>query len=360
MISSHETILTIDFNKLEHNFNYLKSKLNSDCKIIAVVKAFAYGHGDIEIAKKLEKLGVYALWVADFEEGINLRKSGIKIPIIIANPGYKSIDKIIKYKLDVVIYNLLLLDYFIEKKEEINIHIKYNSGMNRYGFDKNETDILLEKLQNNSFLKIKSVCSHLACTDDKKMNDDTIKQIHLFNFICHDFDKGMKLKIDKHILNTNGLLNFPEHQLEMVRIGIGIYGSTKDKKTKQISNLKSIICQNRNIKKGEKVGYSSSFIAEKDMNISIVPVGYADGLNRKLGDGKGEVVIRNILCTIIGKISMDSFMVDTSKVKAKVGDSVEIFGENNTVIKMAEKLNTIPYEVYATLNRRIKRVYIDN
>ena len=141
MISSHETILTIDFNKLEHNFNYLKSKLNSDCKIIAVVKAFAYGHGDVEIAKKLEKLGVYALWVADFEEGINLRKSGIKIPIIIANPGYKSIDKIIKYDLDVVIYNLLLLNYFIKKKEKINIHIKYNSGMNRYGFDKNETNI---------------------------------------------------------------------------------------------------------------------------------------------------------------------------------------------------------------------------
>jgi len=360
LYSSHETKLTIDLNKLEYNFNYLKNKLNNNCKIIAVVKAFAYGHGDIEISKKLEKLGVHALWVADFEEGINLRKSGIKIPIIIANPGYKSIEEIIKFNLDVVIYNSDILDYFISENKKINVHIKCNTGMNRYGFNQEEMEELVRKLKETPCLNIQSICSHLASTDDNSKNKDTLKQIHLFKSVAKNFERGLSVKIDKHILNSNGLLNFPEHHLEMVRLGIGLYGSANDNKLKQISKLTTIISQNRNIQTGDKVGYTSSFITPNDMNISIVPVGYADGLNRKLGDEKGEVLIQNMLCPIIGKISMDSFIVDTSKIEVKVGDAVEIFGKNNTVIKMAGKLNTIPYEIYATLNRRIKRIYIGN
>ena len=360
MSAANETILHIDLNKLEQNFNYLKAKLNPKTKIIGVVKAFAYGHGDVKISKKLEQLGVYALWVSDFEEGLILRKSGIKTKIMVANPGIKSYSKIIKYKLDVVLYNHKLLDLYCSNKNEVGVHIKFNTGMNRYGFNPNEVESIISKIQHNTHLNLDSICSHLAASDDKNKTDFTLNQIENFKSISQKFELLLGRKIDKHLLNSHGVLNFTDYQMDSVRLGIGLYGSTSDVNLKQISCLTSVITQIRDLERGDSVGYGTSFIAKEKMKIGIIPVGYADGMNRQLSNAIGSVFINNYKCPIIGKISMDSFAIDITKCKANEGDLVEIFGDQLTVSEIVKKINTIPYEIYSTLNRRIKRVYSDS
>ena len=357
MSTSNETILHVDLRKLEQNFNYLKSKLKNTTKIIGVVKAFAYGHGDIKISKKLEKLGVYALWVSDFEEGVTLRKSGIKIKIIVANPGLKSYNKIIENQLDVVIYNRTLLNLYCSNKKNANIHIKFNTGMNRYGFNENDISSIVPEINNSPHLDLISICSHLAASNDKDNSEYTLKQIEKFELISQQFELLMKKSVNKHLLNSYGLLNFKKYQMDSVRLGIGLYGSVDDKALHQISCLSSVITQIRSIDKNEAVGYGTSFIAKKRMKIAIVPVGYADGINRQLSNQIGSVFINNHKCKIIGEISMDSLTIDITKINLNEGDIVQIFGSKLSVAEIAKKINTIPYEIYATLNRRIKRVY---
>ena len=353
----HETILEIDLNKLAYNYNYLKSKLKPNTKIIAVVKAYAYGHGDIVIASYLEKLGAHALWVADFEEGTRIRKSGIKIPIIIANPGTKSTQQIIDNELDVVIYNSELLHLYGKLDVEIRIHIKFDTGMNRYGFETSEVESIVSDLRKYPKLKIQSICSHLAASDNRKEDGFTNSQLKVFDNVSNLFLKNFNQLIDRHILNTNGVLCFPNKAYEMVRLGIGLYGVSNNNNIKQISSLKSVISQLRSIKRGDRVGYDASFYAEEDMVIGVVPFGYADGLNRKLGNKKGVIIVKNTPCQIIGKISMDSCMINLKGTTAKTGDEVVIFGAENTVSSIANKLSTIPYEIFSSLNRRIKRIY---
>ena len=360
MKTANETILHIDLTKLEQNFNYFKTILKPETQIIAVVKAFAYGHGDVKISKKLETLGIYALWVSDFEEGVALRLAGIKSKIIVANPGIKSYNEIIKHKLDVIIYNQRLLNLYCSKKDNVNIHIKFNTGMNRYGFDANEVSSITNKINNNSHLKLLSVCSHLAASSNKERKEFTLSQIKLFKEIIFDFKTKSKQEFCTHILNSNGVLNFNEQQMEMVRIGIGLYGSNEDENLNQISSLKSVITQIRKVRKGDFIGYNNTFKAERDMKIAIIPVGYADGLNRQFSNAVGSVFINKAECKIIGKISMDSFAIDISNISTKLGDEVEIFGENLHVTTIAKKINTIPYEIYSTLNRRLKRLYSDS
>ena len=353
----HETILEVDINLLKKNYYVLKNKLNPNTKIIAVIKAYGYGHGDIMLAKKLEKIGAYALWVADFEEGVRLRKSGILTSIIVANPGMKSINEIIINNLDVVIYNLEILKLYAKLNKEICIHIKFNSGMNRYGFDNKDIDLISKILLNNPKLKLKSVCSHLSASENHKKDDFTNKQCDIFEKICEILFKSIGYRVDRHILNTNGVIRFPQNEYEMVRIGIGLYGVSEDDGLRQIGTLKSVVSQIREIKKGDQIGYEASFTASKDMKIGVIPFGYADGLNRKLSNKNGIVIINNFPCPIIGEISMDSCMVNLTNTETKNGDTAIIFSEENTVLSIAKKLDTIPYEILSTLNRRIKRVY---
>ena len=359
MATSHETILFVDLKALEHNYNYLKSKLNPETGIIAVVKAFAYGHGDVVVAKKLEELGINAFWVADFEEGVTLKKSGINRPIIIANPGKKSCSDIIEYNLQPVIYNFRLLELYGEKNSPISIHIKFNSGMNRYGFNLEEVVKIAEKLKNYPHLKVESICTHLSSSDDSKQDEFTYFQLQQFESIASKFYVKTGIKAAHHILNTTGVLRFPKHQKKMVRLGIGLYGIGNDKNLTAIAKLQSNIVQIRNINKGEKVGYDATFTANENMKIGIVPLGYADGINRKLGNDNGHVLVDETPAKILGKISMDSMLIDLRKVEAKEGDIVTIFDAKNNVSEIAKNLGTIPYEILATLNRRIKRVYSD-
>ena len=358
MHNHNETILYVDLNKLKHNFNFFKSKLRKSTKIICVVKAYAYGHGDIRISKALEKLNIYGLWVTDFEEGVVLRKSGVHSRIIVANPGIKSYEQVLKYNLDIVIYNKTLLDLYCSKKKPVNVHIKLNTGMNRYGFNSHEITSVCEKLNSSPHLNVLSVCSHLACADKKDLKDFTLNQLKKFSSISKVFEKKINKKLLKHILNSSGVLNYSNFQMDMVRIGIGLYGSMKNENLLPISSLSSVITQTRIIEKGDFVGYGFSFCANKKMQISIVPVGYADGLNRKLSNGVGRVIINGRICKIIGKISMGTFAVDTSEVNVSEGQKIEVFGDSLSVYSIARSLNTIPYEIYSTLNRRIKRIYL--
>ena len=257
-------------------------------------------------------------------------------------------------------HNKNLLDFYISKNTNVNVHIKFNTGMNRYGFDVDEIEEISEKLKNNKQLNVVSVCSHLSSADDISKSVTTLNQIKLFEKASNKLEENLSYRLDKHILNSNGVFHFPKKMFDMVRLGITLFGAYENKNLLQVSKLKSVISQNRNIKKGSGVGYSSGFEAKKDMNISVVPVGYADGLNRKFGEGTGNVLVNGVLCPIIGNICMDSFIIDTTKVNCKEGDEVEILGEGNSILKLSEDLGTIPYEIYSTLNRRIKRVYIDN
>ena len=355
MNSSHETILSVDLKKLEENYNFLKSKVTKKTNIIAVIKAYAYGHGDIRIAKKLEKIGVSAFWVADFEEGVELRKSGIKTAIIVANSGRKSYKHFIQHQLEPVIFNFDILSIFIENKAEIPIHIKFNTGMNRYGFEQSDIIKLCKLLKKNTHLKVKSICSHLASSNNPKYDNFIKNQFARFEKISDIFYEKSGINVPKHILNTAGLLRFPHKCYDFVRIGIGLYGVSKDNNLKPISSLQSIVIDIKNIQKGEIIGYDGC-CTKTEIKTAIIPFGYADGLNRKLTKNKGSVLIKNKSCKIIS-ISMDSCIVDVSNSTIQVGDTVEIFSDKLSIISIAEKLDTIPYEILSILNRRIKRIY---
>ena len=225
--------------------------------------------------------------------------------------------------------------------------------------NENEINLIVKKINENKQLNLLSICSHLASSENISKKKFTISQLEKFQKINCDFKKLYNKEFNSHILNSNGVLNFPEYQFNMVRLGIGLYGSTNNKNLQQISKLTSIIVQIRIIKKGEYVGYGSYFIAQRKMKIAIVPVGYADGLNRKFSDNNGVVIVKKLKCKILGAISMDSLAIDISNLDINEGDKVEIFGKNLSVLEIANKINTIPYEIYSILNKRIKRVYLN-
>jgi len=358
MSNIHETVLYVNLDALETNFKYIAAKLSKENKIIAVIKAYAYGLGDIEIAKTLESLGVDFFWVADFDEGVQLRKGGIHLPIIVANPGTKSLKTVLEHNLEPVIYSHKMLDLYSSTQTPIDIHIKFNTGMNRYGFEANDVHPILEKLAQHPNLKLKSICSHLASSDDPQKDGFSKQQIELFNSISANINAKLHREVPTHILNSNGTLRFPIKSSEWIRLGISLFGGLHHDDLKQIFTLKSVISQIRSIEKGDSVGYQNSFIAEEKMKIAVIPVGYADGLNRKLGNSSGHVLINHKKCPIIGDISMDSFMADVTQVDVEEGSEVIIFSPEHSVSLLASELDTIPYEIMATLNRRIERIYL--
>ena len=231
--------------------------------------------------------------------------------------------------------------------------------MNRYGFSNKDSHKIISKIKKHKHLKINSICSHLATSSRKNDMKYASMQIKNFKLISDQFECLIQRKVIKHILNTHGVLNFPNHQMDCVRIGIGLYGSTNDSNLKQVSSLTSVVSQVRNVNAGDIVGYGASHLCSQKTKIAIIPVGYADGLNRQFGNSVGNVFINNYKCRIVGEISMDSFAVDVTNIMVNEGDLVEIFGNQLTVLEIIEKVKLIPYEVYSSLNRRIKRVYSD-
>lgn len=360
----HETVLEVNLNALVDNLNYFRSKLRSETKIMCMVKAFAYGSGSVEIAKTLQHHRVDYLAVAVSDEGAELRKSGIHIPIAVMNPEKSSFDVLFENNLEPEIYSFALLKEFInavgkQALTDYPIHIKIDTGMHRLGFDYEDIDSLIELLQKTNQVKIRSVFSHLAGSDDSKFDEFTQKQISLFSACIDKFKKTFSHEIMAHILNSGGIERFPKYQFDMVRLGIGHYGisSLPQIHLPQVCTLKTIVLQVKNVKAGETVGYNRNGIVVEDKVIATLPIGYADGFDRKLGNGVGEILVNGRRAPVIGNISMDLTTVDITGLDVKEGDMVEIFGDNITISEIAKKLQTIPYEILTGISRRVKRVY---
>ncbi|MFE3847174.1 bifunctional UDP-N-acetylmuramoyl-tripeptide:D-alanyl-D-alanine ligase/alanine racemase [Flavobacterium sp. LB3P45] len=363
---THETVLEINLNAISHNLNFFKSKLKPATKMMVMVKAFGYGNGGFEIAKLLEHHKVDYLGVAFADEGISLKNLGIHLPIMVMNPENTSFPAIIQHQLEPEIYSLKGLRAFLKiaeqkKLKHFPIHIKLDTGMHRLGFEANTIDDLIIALKGNQTIQIKSILSHMATSDDLKQKDFAHSQINLFEKLSSKLMTELQIKPIRHILNTSGISNFPSSQFDMVRLGIGLYGvSNNDEEQKYLENvgtLKSIISQIRTIPAGDSVGYGRRFMAEKPTKIATIPIGYADGISRGWGNGVGFVVIKNEKAAILGSVCMDMLMVDVSGIDCKEGDAVVVFGESLTVNYIAQKLNTIPYEILTGISQRVKRVF---
>jgi alanine racemase len=363
---THETILEINLDSISHNLNFFKSKLGSNVKIMVMVKAFGYGNGGLEIAKLLEHHKVDYLGVAFADEGISLKNGGIKLPIMVLNPESTSFPSIIQYQLEPEIYSIKGLNAFLKIAEEKNlqhypVHIKLDTGMHRLGFEENTLDELIATLKGNTTVRIQSILSHMATSDEARHYNFANSQIQLFEKLSSKLMHALNVNPIRHILNTSGISNFPDAQYNMVRLGIGLYGVSNDpseqKYLENVGTLKSIISQVRTIPAGDSVGYGRRFMADQSTKIATIPIGYADGISRLWGNEVGYVLIKNQKAPIVGSICMDMLMVNVTEIDCKEGDSVIIFGENPTVTQMANALKTIPYEILTSISQRVKRVF---
>lgn len=366
---AHETVLEINLNALIHNYNYFKSKIGTSTKIMAMVKAFSYGSGSFEIANALQFHRVDYLAVAYADEGIELRKSGINVPILVMNPDEESLDGIIMHSLEPEIYNFRVLDLLekaikkniIPPNKPVKIHIKIDTGMHRLGFEEADLDELIKRLHKNKSIYVQSVFSHLAASDDPQHDEFTKQQIERYDKMSRKLVAEAEHPVLKHILNSGGITRFPDARFDMVRLGISMYGITnskdEEKNLKNVSTLKSTISQIKEIKKGETIGYNRNWKVKENIRLAIIPVGYADGLSRVLSNGKGKIFVNGKTAPIIGDVCMDMCMIDITGVKAQEGDLVEIFGASYPINQLAKDMNTIPYEVLTGISRRVKRIY---
>ena len=363
-----------DFSRLEinlpgclENYKYFRSRLNDSTTLLVLVKANAYGHGAVEFADMMEKAGADYLAVAYPVEGMELRKAGIKSPILVLTAGTDFIDEIIDFSLEPGIPNLYTLKALCErldtrKIKDFPIHIKLDTGMHRLGFMSSEVEGLLSFLKNNDSVRIKSVYSHLAAAEDPDNDEFTEGQVRMFKENAEIISSGIGYRPLYHILNSAGIERFPQYQFDMVRLGIGIYGISALPDTK-LDNVASFKCKILQIKKLEAsdgtIGYGRhGKIAPEGTVIATIPVGYADGIDRHLGRGKCSFSLNGHRVPTIGNICMDMCMLDITGVEAQVGDTVTIFGEDPTASELAGILGTIPYEIFTSVPRRIERIVI--
>ncbi|GHT72444.1 bifunctional UDP-N-acetylmuramoyl-tripeptide:D-alanyl-D-alanine ligase/alanine racemase [Bacteroidia bacterium] len=362
---THLTTLEVNLSAMAENLNVVRNSLKINTKTLVLVKANAYGTGLCEVARFLQQQGVDYLGVAFADEGIALRQAGITLPILVLNPEPGTFDQIIAHRLEPEIYSFAALDKFNEtvvRTGEIAypIHIKLDTGMHRLGFLPNETDALLQQLQRlQGNLRVASIFSHLAAADEPQHDDFTRSQITLFDRWSKTICNSLKYNVLRHIANSSGAVRFPDAQMDMIRLGVSFYGINvhHDKEFRHTCTLKSTVVQIKTIAQGETIGYGRKAIAAKDTVIGLIPIGYADGFNRSLGNGKYKVMINNKLAPIIGNICMDMCMLDLSGIPAREGDEAVIFGENPAIEFMAQQLNTIPYEILTRISTRVKRVY---
>lgn len=364
---THQTIMEINLNHLVDNLNYFKSKLKSSTKVMAMVKAFSYGSGSDEIASILQYHKIDYLGVAYADEGLSLRKAGITLPIMVMNPEPSAFDSMIKNHLSPVIYNAKSLGLFITAIEKFDdiidfpIHVELETGMHRLGFSEQEIKSSISELSHPK-VKIDSIFSHLAASENENKKDFTLHQINSFIKTSDELIELLDYKIDRHILNSNGILNYPEFQMDMVRLGIGLYGicdSPDDQKMlKEVSSLKTSISQIKTVPAESSVGYGANSIGSTSKRIAVLPIGYADGFRRSLSNEIGQVFINNQKASVIGKVCMDMTMVDVSNIQCDEGDEVIVFNQKYSIRNFAESMNTIPYEALTGISPRVKRVYL--
>lgn len=364
---AHETVLEINLNALIHNLNFYRSLLKPDTDLMCMVKAFAYGSGSFEIANTLQFHRVPYLAVAYTDEGIDLRKGGITLPIMVMNPEASSFNALIEYHLEPEIYSFSVLNAYSEiakhknKSEQLRIHIKLDTGMHRLGFEENEMDELIEQLKVMPHLIVQSVFSHLAGSDERVHDGFTNQQIELFTRMSATLQQALAYPIKRHILNSAGIVRFADSHFEMVRLGIGLHGigstELEKKMLEPVSTLKTTISQIKNIAAGQTIGYSRKGKAEKNIRIATVAIGYADGLSRRLSNGVGSMLVSGKLAPIIGNVCMDMCMLNVTDIDCNEGDVVIVFGKEHPIELIAKQTETIAYEVLTGISQRVKRVY---
>ena len=360
----HETTLEVNLDAIVHNFNFYRSRLNPETKMVCMVKASAYGAGSYELAKTLQEHRCDYLAVAVADEGEELRKTGITIPIMVMNPEFGSFNVLFENNLEPEVYSFRLLDAIIRETERRGItsypiHIKVDTGMHRLGFQPGDMPAVCERLRQQSGVVARSVFSHLAGSDSSIFDDFTMEQIGKFQTAAKTLEEGLEYKVIKHILNTAGIERFPQYQMDMVRLGIGLYGVSASglRGLRNVSTLKTTILQIQNVPKGDSIGYGRRSYVDRDSRIAIIPIGYADGLDRHFSNREGIVLINGQRCPIIGNICMDACMVDVTDIEAHEGDTVVIFGKGLEVNELSDRLHTIPYEILTSVSPRVKRVY---
>jgi Alr-MurF fusion protein len=369
---SHDTTLKINLGALTHNYNYFKSMIPKQTRIMAMVKASSYGSGSFEIAGTLQFHQVDYLAVAYADEGVELRKAGIKTPVMVMSPERGAFGLMIEHQLEPELYSFPILHDFIQYLEKnypalahpVPVHIEVDTGMHRLGFDPTEIEHLLHLLQRTKAIEVRSVFSHLATADDLMDHSFARSQIACFEQVKEQFiAQRLTQRPLFHLLNSAGIIQYPEAHYDMVRPGIGLYGIASDpevqKALRQIGSLQTVITQIRWVKQGESVGYNRSFIADRELLIGTIAIGYADGFPRKLGNGVGKVRIRQTLVPVIGDVCMDMTMVDLSEIAdVQVGEEVIVFDEDTPITDLARTLQTIPYEILTSVSSRVKRIYL--
>lgn len=364
---AHDTVLEVNLQSLIDNLNYFKSRLKPTTKVMAMIKANAYGAGSFEVAHTLEHQKIDYLGAAYVDEGVELRKLGIRLPIMIMNPEQSSYSPIIDYRLEPELYSMRVLKLFVKilKEKSISeaypIHLKIDTGMNRLGFKNDQLDEVIEFLKNENSVEVKSIFTHLATADVPEEKEFALNQLKKFDEAYQKICSELNIHPIKHALNSPGMIHFPNHQCDMVRLGIGMYGFSDDpevqKQLKTVLTFKTVISRITEIETGETVSYGRRFKAERESKIATLPVGYADGIRRALGNGVGKVNIHGNLVPIVGTVCMDMLMVDVTDIECKEGDEVIIFGEKPTAEEVAKAMGTISYEVLTSISQRVKRIY---
>jgi alanine racemase len=331
---------------------------------MAMVKAFSYGSGSVEIASVLQQEGVDYLSVAYTDEAVELRKGGVHLPIMVMNANEVDFDNIVRYQLEPEIYSFRILQSFSQHLEANNlshypIHIKLDTGMHRLGFMSNEIPTLCEKLIETNAFEIKSVFSHLVASENPEQDNFTKQQASQFEEMCLQIQKVTKNNFIKHIANTSAIHRHKDLQFDMVRLGIGLYGVDANLSLHNVTTLKSTIAQIKNIKKGETVGYGRRGVLNQDSVIATIRIGYADGFPRSFGNGNGKMLVNDKMAPVIGNVCMDMTMLDITGIDAAEGDEVIVFGETLPVSQIAVWANTIPYEILTNISQRVKRVYYE-
>lgn len=362
---SHETIMEVNLSAIVDNFKHLRSFLKQETKAVAMIKADAYGCGALAVGQTLIHHNCDYFGVAVADEGVELRKAGIQTPVIIMNPELNTFDLLIKYRLEPEIYNFKILKSFAEYTESegiknFPIHLKIDTGMHRLGFEPKEIDELIEFLKNNKSLKVESAFSHLVASEDPAEDEFTLKQIKTFQYFTDKLQNSLNIMFLRHILNTSGVQRFPEYQMDMVRMGIGLYGIGIDKNSpiRPVATLKTRILQIKDLTAEDTVGYNRKGKLNKASRIAAIPIGYADGLSRAFGNGNGYVMINGKKAPFVGNICMDVCMIDITGIEnVNEGDMVTVFGTEPNISELAAKTNTIPYEILTSISKRVKRIY---
>lgn len=355
---THQTVLEVNLTRLQDNLNVVKKNIGPKTKVMAMVKALAYGSGGFQIAKLLEFNHIDYLGVAYTDEAIELQKAGISLPIMVLNPDLNHLDPYLEQNIQPAIYSFASLEKV--KNHPIKIHLEFDTGMHRLGFENKDVKKLIAELQTDTSLEIVSVYSHLAVADEPDKDNFTLKQIEDFKTICSEIEAALDINVIKHISNTAGMERFPNGVLNMVRLGIGLYGISSKSAANElqpVSTFKSYITQIKEVQAGDGVGYGQHDAATTNRKIAIIAVGYADGYNRLFSQGKGGFVINEKYAKVVGNVCMDMTMCDVTEIDCQEGDEALIFGDNPRVEELAKAIGTIPYEILTNVSERVNRVF---